>query len=282
MVSWLILVGWIVGDEGSRRGPDFGIDEDSTVGGADEDGPELCGGESSAGEFPDEWGFVLPSWGDGSDGTSFGGGDGGFGVSVSVAVAEDDGCGWGVVVVVVACDDGSVGCLDAPGILVVLDESGFDVLVDGETFLFAVPVDDDSLFACGGGGFLEADGGSRGDGEHLQLVDECLVFGCGEGYEVIAVGLCGDSLEQVVEPVVVVSVAEPFVEQERVQVLSGCGLLDVLGDPVGFGGVIGVDGGGVLVEGGVDGFEYLAGGFGCFFDLDADGVGVSGFVGCWG
>lgn len=87
----MILVEF-VGDHGSWGGPDFGVNEDSAVGGADEYSSELGGGESSAGQFPDERCFVLPSWGDGSDGSSFGGWYGCFGVSVAVAVADDDGC----------------------------------------------------------------------------------------------------------------------------------------------------------------------------------------------
>lgn len=81
-----------IGDDGPWGGPYFGVNEDSSMGCSDEDGSELCWGESAAWQFPDEWCFVLPSWGDGADSSSFGGGYRRFSVSVPVAIADDDWC----------------------------------------------------------------------------------------------------------------------------------------------------------------------------------------------
>lgn len=81
----------------------------------------------------------------------------------------------------VADNDGLVGCLDAPGIVLVVDESCGYLLVDVESASFSEPGDGDAslLGSCGAG--VEGDERLRGDGEDLQLVDEWLVSWDGEG-----------------------------------------------------------------------------------------------------
>lgn len=73
------------------------------------------------------------------------------------------------------------------------------------------------------------------------------------------------------EPGALVAVAHPFLEQVLFQVLSGIGLGDVLVDEVGFGGVGGVDDGGVFADGGLDFLQGLDGFFGCVAEVEGDG-----------